>query len=123
MQTAAETVTYLPYEAIATFFAVLLGVFGVIITVDKVVDVFKKWRKPKESEQDALKTKQLECKRLFESDLKRIEALEKASDAQRETDRVMLTALRAILSHEINGNSIERMKEANEAIDQMLINR
>ena len=65
----------------------------------------------------------MECKRHFESDLKRIEALEVAQAKQAETDRVMLTALRAILSHEINGNSIDRMKEANAAIDEMLINR
>lgn len=126
MQTAvaaAETVTYLPYDAVATTFAVILILFGAIITVDKVVDIAKKWRKPKESEQEALKKQQNECRRHFESDLARIEALEQASVKQQEMDRVMLTALRAILSHEINGNSIERMQEANAAIDQMLINR
>lgn len=120
---AAETVTYLPYESIAITVSVLLVVFGAIITVDKVIDVIKKWRKPKANEQESLKMQQMECKRHFESDLARIKALETASVKQQEMDRVMLTALRAILSHEINGNSIERMQEANAAIDQMLINR
>lgn len=123
MGTAVETVSYLPYEALAVTFVVLMALCGVIITVDKVLEIIHKRRKPKQSEQDALKEKQLECKKLFDADLKRIEALEKAQKKQEETDRVMLTALRAILSHEINGNSIERMKEANDAIDQMLLNR
>jgi hypothetical protein len=123
MQTAVEPVSYLPYEALAVTFVVLMAVCGVIITVDKVFEVIQRRRKPQQREQDALKEKQLECKKLFDADLKRIEALEKAQKKQEETDRVMLTALRAILSHEINGNSIERMKEANDAIDQMLLNR
>ena len=123
MQTATETVSILPYDALAIAFVVVMGLCGVIITVDKVIDVVRRHKKPRISEQTALKEKQMECKRHFESDLKRIEALEVAQAKQAETDRVMLTALRAILSHEINGNSIDRMKEANAAIDEMLINR
>lgn len=123
MQTAVEPVSYLPYDALAVTVVVLMALCGVIITVDKVLEIFRRRREPRKSEHDALKEKQLECKKLFDADLKRIEALEKAQKKQEETDRVMLTALRAILSHEINGNSIERMKEANDAIDQMLLNR
>lgn len=123
MQTATETVTYLPYDALAVAVAVILVLCGVIITVGKTVDVVRSWKKPRQQEDAAMRAKQKECERRFKDDLERIDNLEKAMLSQKETDRVVLTALRAILSHEINGNSIDRMKAANDEIDTMLINR
>lgn len=123
MQTATETVTYLPYDALAVAVAVILVLCGVIITVGKTVDVVRSWNKPRQQEDAAMRAKQKECERRFKDDLERIDNLEKAMLSQKETDRVVLTALRAILSHEINGNSIDRMKAANDVIDTMLINR
>ena len=114
---------YLPYESVANFVVVLFLIFGAIITIDKVLDVIKKHRKPKMTAEQELAQRQAACDRHFKRDLDRIEALEKGQKQQQETDRVVLTALRAILSHEINGNSIDRMKEANDDIDKMLINR
>lgn len=123
MMGAAVEPQYLPYESVANFVVVLFLVFGAIITIDKVLDVIKKHRKPKLTAEQELVQRQAACDRHFQRDLERIERLEKGQKQQQETDRIVLTALRAILSHEINGNSIDRMKEANEAIDQMLINR
>lgn len=113
----------MPYEEISTFFTVLFIIFGAVITVDKVLDIVNKHRKPKLTAEQELAQRQAACDRHFKADLARIEKLEAAQKQQQETDRVVLTALRAILSHEINGNSIERMKEANQAIDDMLISR
>lgn len=113
----------MPYEDIVTFATVLFAIFGAVITVDKVLDIIKKHRKPKLTAEQELAQRQAACDRHFKADLARIEKLEAAQKQQQETDRVVLTALRAILSHEINGNSVERMKEANQAIDEMLINR
>ena len=118
-----ETITYMPYEALATAVVVVLALCGVIITIGKTADVVRGWKKPKAQEDQALRLRQAECDRHFSADLQRIKALEVATAKQQETDRVVLTALRAILSHEINGNSIDRMKEAYDALDKMLINR
>lgn len=111
------------YEDIVTFATVLFVIFGAVITVDKVLDIIKKHRKPKLTAEQELAQRQAACDRHFKADLARIEKLEAAQKQQQETDRVVLRALRAILSHEINGNSIDRMKEANQEIDDMLISK
>lgn len=123
MQTSVETVTYLPYDAVAVTVVVILLACVAITTLVKAYESIKSLQKPKKSERKALQEKQTECAARFDADLKRIKVLEENQRKQQETDRVVLTALRAILSHEINGNSIERMRAANEEIDQMLINR
>lgn len=111
------------FAELSTAFLVFLGLCAAIVAVDKAVKAVRSWFAPKQTAEQALLARQAECDRHFKSDFKRLDALEKAVAEQKETDRVVLTALRAILSHEINGNSIDRMKSANEAIEEMLINR
>ena len=122
MQTA-EAANYFSYDTLASVFIVLLAACAAIVTIDKAIKAIRSWHKPKQTAEQALLERQVACDRHFKRDLQRIEALERANAEQKEIDRVTLTTLRAILSHEINGNSIERMKEANREIDQMLINR
>lgn len=122
MQQAVEG-AYLSYDALATTVVVLLGLCAAIVAFDKAVKVIKSWRAPRATMEGELVRRQAECDKHFKRDDKRLEALEAAAAEQKEIDRVMLQALRAILSHEINGNSVDRMREANEAIDDMLINR
>lgn len=117
-----ESVQYLNYGDIATFVVVLLAFCSALVLIDKAVRVVIAWRKPKESQCTADRPRE-SCERMFRDDLARIDSLEKSRELERETNTVVLTSLRAILSHEINGNSIDRMKAANEEIDKMLISR
>ena len=117
-----ESVQYLNYGDIATFVVVLLAFCSALVLIDKAVHVVIAWRKPKESQCTSSRPREA-CERMFRNDLARIDSLEKSRELERETNTVVLTSLRAILSHEINGNSIDRMKAANEEIDKMLISR
>ena len=114
---------YVSYDALAITVVVLLGLCSAIVLIDKAVMAVRSWRAPRQTMEGELVKRQAECDKHFKNDNRRIDNLEKAMVEQKEIDRVMLQALRAILSHEINGNSIDRMCEANQAIDDMLINR
>lgn len=123
MQTvaAAETVTYLPYDALAIFFVVLLGIFGTIITVDKVVDVIRKWRKPATQQAVNLAAQQEKCARMFRNDDERLgkleaqmTALRKEMEQRKEGERVLIAGVRELLEHELHNGNGTAMKDASD---------
>ena len=91
---------------------VAVAIMGAIVLVGNVVKVFKDWGKPRMSE--------AEWRRGVDSSLKdngeRIETLE-------DGNRAICKALIALLSHEINGNSIDKLQKALSDLNDYLIER
>ena len=92
-------------SALWTFLAVFLGLCGAVAAVGAAARTFSDWRRP------------------YARVRERIETLEKR-DADRTTEaKLLLRAVNALLSHNINGNSTDKMKSAQNEIQEYLIER
>ena len=60
---------------------------------------------------------------LLARDKERLDALESDARAMTAQSRITLRGIKALLSHEINGNSDEKLKASLEEIDDYLMNR
>ena len=80
---------------------VILAIFGVLITVDKGIDIIKKWRAP------ATDTAQK-----LANDKDRLDNHEQAIQDLQESSRVQCAALVALLDHELHNGNKEQMEGA-----------
>ena len=94
------------------FAIVSIAIMGFIVLVGNVVKVIKEWRKPGMSEAEWRR----DVDQKLDKDNKRIASLE-------DGNKVICKALIAMLSHEINGNSIEKLKKAMSDLQDYLIER
>lgn len=94
------------------FCIVAIAVMGLIVLLGNVIKTIKEWRKPGMSEVEWRR----EVDRKLDSDNKRIESLE-------EGNKVVCKALIAMLSHEINGNSKDKLQDAMSDLQNYLIER
>lgn len=60
--------------------------------------------------------------RLIEGD-KRMNAIEGGIKTQSDADKIICKSLLVLLSHEVTGNSIDRIKEVRDELEQYLINK
>ena len=104
-----ETLTF---AEIKDFAIVAIAIMGFVILLGNVVKTIKEWRKPSMSGQEW----QREVDRKLDNDNRRIESLE-------EGNKVICKALIALLSHEINGNSNDKLQKALESLNEYLIER
>lgn len=94
------------------FAIVAIAIMGLIVLIGNVVKVFKEWRRPGVSDAEWKR----EVDRKLGSDNDRITSLE-------EGNKAICKALIAMLSHEINGNSKEKLQAAMDGLQTYLINR
>lgn len=94
------------------FAIVVIAIMGFIVLVGNVVKVIKEWRKPGMSEAEWRR----DVDQKLDNDNKRIASLE-------DGNKVICKALIAMLSHEINGNSTEKLKKAMSDLQDYLIER
>lgn len=94
------------------FAIVAIAIMGFIVLVGNVVKVIKEWRKPGMSEAEWRR----DVDQKLANDNKRIASLE-------DGNKVICKALIAMLSHEINGNSTEKLKKAMSDLQDYLIER
>ena len=94
------------------FAIVSIAIMGFIVLVGNVVKVIKEWRKPGMSEAEWRR----DVDQKLDKDNKRIASLE-------DGNKVICKALIAMLSHEINGNSTEKLKKAMSDLQDYLIER
>ena len=102
----------LTFVQIRDFAIVLIAIMGFIVLIGNVVKTIKEWRKPGMSEAEWRR----EVDGKLNNDNKRIASLE-------EGNKVVCKALIAMLSHEINGNSKEKLQEALSGLQNYLIER
>ena len=97
---------------IRDFAIVAIALMGFVVLLGNVIKTIKEWGKPKVNE--------AEWKRDVDTTMKdnseRIDSLEKGN-------KVICKALMAMMSHEINGNSIDKLQKAYDAMNEYLIDR
>lgn len=99
-------------DALVTFLWVAAALVAFILAVWSLIDHISKARKPK----DDLAQWQRETDAKLANDKKRLDALE---DGQ----RVMLRGVNALISHEINGNSVNKLLDSQKEIMDYLIEK
>lgn len=102
------------YEDIVTFATVLLALCGVISIIGNTINLFRNWRK---------ESKLLAHERQLQDHENRIKVLEESKSDQETYIKVMCNTVLALVSHEINGNSVDKLKQAQEELKEYLINR
>ncbi|MBR4711531.1 MAG: hypothetical protein IKP10_05815 [Clostridia bacterium] len=99
-------------EMITTFLVVAAVLVGFVLAVWGLIDKIKSARKPK----DDLAQWQRETDTKLNQDKGRLDSLE---DGQ----RVMLRGVNALISHEINGNSTDKLLRSQQEILDYLIDK
>lgn len=99
-------------DALLTFLWVAAVLVVFILSVWSLIDHINKARKPK----DDLAQWQRETDSKLANDKKRLDTLE---DGQ----KVMLRGINAIISHEINGNSVDKLQKSQTEIMNYLIEK
>jgi len=106
----------------------IMAVFVAVVSIDKGIDVFKKWHKASPDGQQNEKIAEMDKRlvvveqaiirhgELFRNDKMRLEAIE-------ESNRVTQEALLALLSHAIDGNDVGRCVKAKDALEKYLIQK
>lgn len=97
---------------IRDFAIVAIAVMGFIVLLGNVIKTIKEWRKPGMSEQQWRR----EVDSKLKNDNERIASLE-------EGNKHVCKALIAMLSHEINGNSRDKLQTALSELQDYLIER
>ena len=103
------------------FAAELLIIAAFISAIGGAIAVIKKWTKDSKPSrhEETLKEHAEELKRLNE----RVSVLEGNNRKQDSFINAMCGAMLALLEHNINGNSIDKLKEAKEEMQEFLIHR
>ena len=94
------------------FCIVAIAVMGFLVLLGNVIKTIKEWRKPVMSETEW--RRDVDTK--LDNDNRRIASLE-------EGNKVICHALIAMLSHEINGNSKDKLENAMSELQNYLIER
>lgn len=84
---------------------VLLAIFAAIVTVDKVIDIFKKWRMPS-----------TDTAKKLANDKMRLDAHERAIQSLQESNQVLCSGIIALLDHELHNGNSEQMQKARDDI-------
>ena len=92
-------------DQLMTTVSVLLAVFAAIVTVDKVIDIFKKWKAPA-----------TDTERKLANDKNRLDDHDKAIKDLQESQQVLCTGILALLDHELHNGNGEQMQKARDGI-------
>ena len=80
---------------------VLLAVFAAIVTVDKVIDIVKKWKSPA-----------TDTAKKLAADKQRLDDHDKAIKDLQEGQKVLCSGILALLDHELHNGNNEQMQGA-----------
>lgn len=92
-------------EQLIGAFGVLLVAFGAIVTIDKVIDIFKKWRKPGN-----------DTERKLAADKTRLDGHDRAIQSLTASNEVLCSGVLALLDHEIHNGNADQMQKARDDI-------
>ncbi len=88
---------------------VLLAVFSAVITVDKVIDIVKKWHAPSS-----------DISKKLDTDKRRLDAHDKAIGDLQDAQRALCAGVMALLDHELHNGNSEQMENARNDIMKYL---
>ena len=102
----------LNFVQIKDFIIVLLALAGAVVLIGNVIKTFKEWKKPSVDLTEWRKS--VDTK--LNNDSKRLSAIE-------EGNKVITRGLLAMISHELNGNSNDKLLASQSEITNYLIER
>ncbi len=106
----------LTLEQVRDFVIVLAAILAFLVLVWNTVKAYREWRKPSTDAQSDFQSWRRDVDQKLNRDNARLNDLEKS-------DRVILRGINAMLSHEINGNSKDKLVESQREITNYLIDR
>lgn len=98
---------------------VLLAFAAAIVGIDKLVDVIKKWRKPREQTDQTL----TQCMIDLESQKARADSQAEEIKALRAGLIVTCQGVKALIEHELHNGNKDEMETASGAIDKWIFDR
>jgi hypothetical protein len=111
----------LTFESIKTAAVVLLILFSAVGTIGKGLEVITGFRRPHREKEATTAQKLEEHRQMLDNDKRRLDAHEAQLGEIRRMNQMQCVGMKALLSHEINGNSIDKLKTANDQLDAYLI--
>jgi len=106
----------LSFEQLVGTVAVILLLVGVYNTIMSAIKNAREEKKLKDQPVNTLESTVSDHSEKLKNDHERITALE-------ESNRIIMRALMAVMSHEVNGNSTEKLQKSMDEIQQFLIER
>ena len=106
----------LSFEQLIGTAAVILLLVGIYNTVMGAIKTAREEKRLKNQPVDTLETTVADHTKKLATDHERITSLE-------ESNRIIMRALMAVMSHEVNGNSTEKLQKSMDEIQQFLIER
>lgn len=102
------------FVQIQNFFIVLMAILGFIAVLGGIVNMLIKWNKESRSKKNEERLDNVE---------KRVEKLESKTNEQESFIQVLCSSLLAMISHEINGNSKDKLEKAKAELEKFLISK
>lgn len=99
-------------DQLRDFMIVLLAFGGFVVLLGNVIKTIKDWRKPSND----LESWRRDVDMKLKNDNERLKSME-------EGNKVLCKGILALLSHEINGNSIDKLKSSQTEMTNYLIDR
>ena len=96
-------------DQLSSTITVLLAVFAGIVTVDKVIDIIRKWRFPS-----------TDTAKKLANDKARLDEHEDAIEALQESNQVLCGGVLALLDHELHNGNADQMEKARNNIMEYL---
>lgn len=113
----------LTYDKFLTALVVILLLAGAYNTIMTTVKTRREEKKLRESPVTQLKERVDRHDELLAKDKDRLDAMENRMQDMGEQSTIMLRGVRALLSHEINGNSVDKLNASMSEIDDYLTRR
>lgn len=120
--------------SISTLWAVIIAVIGLVLTTMNIIDkamTFKDRAKKPDEEQNmrietlendvlAIKTQMTTYDKYFSADREQIEGIRKQ---MQKSNRIIIQSLQSLISHNLNNNNIDELKESKHQIEEYLLNK
>ena len=102
------------WDEFKTFFVVLIVVCGGITTIGGAINLLLNWKK---------QSKTTSHDEMLKNHEERIKDLERDKKEKDGFTKVMCNSILALLSHEINGNSKDKLERVKEELQEFLVNK
>lgn len=96
-------------DALLNAVIVILAVFAAIATIDKAVDIFKKWKQPT-----------TDTAKKLANDKERLDQHDKSIKKLQESNQVLCAGILALLDHELHNGNADQMQQARDDIMRYL---
>ena len=109
-------ITGLTGADLLTALIVVLVIFEVINLVGKTLQTIQGWKKPVDQQRDKTQSRLKSCEDKLHEDNNRLNDIESGQ-------HMLCRGMLALLSHEINGNSVDKLRKAQDELTNFLIER